>query len=218
MVKKENILFICAHNDDQIIGGGGTFAKYAEEGKNVKTVVFSYGEKSHPHLKPAIIVKKRIQEAKDSDKVLGGKGITFFGLEETKFPKEIKKKGIKEKLLQIIKKDNPAKIFTHSASDAHPDHRAIYNLIMDLIEENKIKSEVYSFEVWTLLKFRKTDLPQLVVDVTGTFNKKLEAYDLHESQVNLPLMIPMRFRMILQAKFNGWHHGHKYTEVFTKLN
>jgi len=35
MPKKETILVLAAHNDDQAIGAGGTLAKYAQEGKKV---------------------------------------------------------------------------------------------------------------------------------------------------------------------------------------
>jgi LmbE family N-acetylglucosaminyl deacetylase len=52
MAKKGTVLVIVAHNDDHIIGAGGTLAKYAQEGKKVRTIIMSYGESSHPHLKP----------------------------------------------------------------------------------------------------------------------------------------------------------------------
>ena len=42
--RKEAVLFLCAHNDDQLIGAGGTIAKYAKEGKKIVTIVFSFGE------------------------------------------------------------------------------------------------------------------------------------------------------------------------------
>lgn len=212
----ETILFLCAHNDDQIIGGGGTFAKYAKEGKRVKTVVFSYGEQSHPYLKPTVIVKTRVKEALKSDRILGGGGITFFGLAEGKFAKECAEKGVKERLIEIIEKERPDKIFTHSIDDPHPDHRSVHKLVFEIVAEKKLKN-VYTFDVWNPLNIRKRDQPRLVVDVTKTFQAKLKAYDAHESQVYLPLMIPMRLRMIVYALLAGWNNQCRYAEVFRKL-
>ena len=213
---KEHVLFVCAHNDDQIIGGGGTFAKYAEEGKHVTTVIFSYGEQSHPHLKRSVIVKTRINEAKASDNILGGKHLIFLGINEGKFTQEAQQKGIKEQLTELILKDKPAKIFTHSNDDPHPDHQAVHKLMRAITEELKLNN-VYTFDIWNPLKVFKRNVPKLVVDITDTFDKKVKAYEAHESQVNLLGMIPFRFRIRIDAIINGWTNHCKYAEVFHKL-
>ncbi len=210
----ETILFICAHNDDQIIGGGGTFAKYANEGKNLKTVIFAYGEKSHPHLQAKHVVAMRIKEARESDKILGGKGLIFLGMKEGKFINDSER--IKEQLLTIIKKEKPTKIFTHSVDDFHPDHRAVHKIFTELMAEQKLKCEVYTFDVWNPLKILKRNVPKLVVDITDTFATKLKAYEAHESQVNLPGMLPFRFRMRIDAWLNGWSNHSRYAELFHK--
>ncbi|MBI4144893.1 PIG-L family deacetylase [Candidatus Woesearchaeota archaeon] len=212
----ETILFLCAHNDDQIIGGGGTFAKYANEGKRVKTVVFSYGQQSHPYLKPGAIVKTRVKEALKSDRILGGSGITFLGLAEGKFLKGFAEKGIKDKVTDVIDKEKPDKIFTHSIDDPHPDHKAVHKLVTEITTEKRL-TNIYTFDVWNPLNIRRRDQPRLVVDVTKTFQAKLKAYDAHESQVYLPLMIPMRLRMIVYALLAGWNNQCRYAEVFRKL-
>jgi len=214
---KETILFLCAHNDDQIIGGGGTFAKYAKEGKKLKTVIFSYGEMSHPHLKRKIVVDMRRKEAEKSDKILGGNGLLFLGLSEGKFKKEIFAKGVHDQLTEYIKTENPSKIFTHSHDDPHPDHNAVHKLVTMLLKEKIITCPVYTFDVWNPFTIRKRNVPKLVVDVTDTFALKLKAYDAHESQVNLPLMLPMRLRMHFYARMAGWANNSKYAEVFHKL-
>ena len=67
---KETILAIAAHNDDHLIGAGGTLAKYAAEGKVIKTVICSFGEKSHPHLRKEIIVRRRVAESLKADRIM----------------------------------------------------------------------------------------------------------------------------------------------------
>ena len=104
--KAKNILVFCAHSDDQILGPGGTLAKYAEEGKNVYTYIFSYGEAGLPFHKIKEAVKIRVNEAKKADKIIGGKGVVFFGLKEGKFPEEVQEKKIVENLKKIIKEKN----------------------------------------------------------------------------------------------------------------
>lgn len=212
---KEKILILCAHNDDPVFGIGGTIAKYSKQGKIVKTVIFSFGEKSHPHLKPEVITKKRVKESLNSDIILGGKGITYLGLKEGKFPDEIEKKGIKEVVRRIIEKEKPNKIFTHSINDAHHDHRAVYSFVKGLIDEIKYKGDVYLFGVWSPVRIKNRDLPKMVVDVTETFDKKIEAIKAHESQQLT--ILSLLWNVYMKAIMNGWSNNCRYAEVFYKL-
>ena len=213
MPKKETILVLAAHNDDQVIGAGGTLAKYVNEGKKFITVVFSYGEKSHPHLKPEIIIEERKKEADACDKILGGSGIIYLNLQEGKFHEEFKKKKIKTKIKNIIKKIKPSKIFTHAIDDPHPDHRAIYRLVEEIIED--IPCDVYSFDIWNFLKLKHRDKPKLVVDISKTFNKKIDAIKVHKTQS--VAIASQLLKIYLKDFTNGFNNNCKYAEVFVKL-
>ena len=213
MPKQENVLTICAHNDDQIIGVGGTLAKYAKSGIRVNTLIFSYGENSHPHLKPEVIIKTRVGESLKSDKILGGSGVYYLGLKEGRFL--LNKNLVKEKIKDIIKKTKPSKIFTHSLDDPHPDHRAVHKIITELSGEMKKSHDIYSFDVWNPIRVRKRNLPKLVVDVTETFEKKIKAFKAHKSQ-KIP-MLSLMWNIHLKALINGWNNGVKYAEVFYKI-
>ena len=54
------IMVFAAHPDDEVIGAGGTIAKYAREGRQVVSVIFSYGEGSDPASEPENIIQKRV--------------------------------------------------------------------------------------------------------------------------------------------------------------
>ncbi|MBI2549293.1 PIG-L family deacetylase [Candidatus Woesearchaeota archaeon] len=209
----DTIITFCAHNDDQILGAGGTLAKYARQGYEVYTYIFSYGEQSHPWLKGEITAEMRIKEAHASDKVLGGKDIFFFGLKEGHFREEIQEKGIKEQMEAIIAEKQPKKIFTHSLDDPHPDHRVVYETVLEITQ--KIDCEVYSFNVWNLFNFKERDLPKLVVDISDTFSLKLDSFARHKSQKMT--MISLLWKVYLQAIINGLRHHAKYAEVFYKI-
>lgn len=61
-------MVFCAHPDDEVLGAGGTIAKYAREGKKVIAVIFSYGESSHPWMKKKIHDKNKSQRINQSRK------------------------------------------------------------------------------------------------------------------------------------------------------
>jgi len=215
MKKKEAIVVFCAHNDDQIVGAGGTLAKYADEGKDFYTVIFSYGESSHPHLKNHITKSMRIKEAAKSDQILGGKAIYYFGLREGKFPKDIKEKRVKQGIKNMIKSKKPLKIFTHSKDDPHPDHRAVNKTVRAVLEEIDYRGDVYSFDVWNPVNIRERHKPKLVVDVSKTFNKKIEAFKAHKSQK--PALITLTWSLYFRAMINGLQNRCRYAEVFYKI-
>ena len=212
---KETILTFCAHNDDQIIGVGGTLAKYAEQGKKIITVIFSYGETSHPHIKKEITIKTRVEESKKADKILGLKDTIYLGLGEGKFLKEIEQKKLKNKLKNIIKINKPTKIFTHSSDDPHPDHRAVNKIAKQIYDELKLDCGLYTFDVWNPIKIKKRGTPKLIVDITETFNQKVNAFKAHKSQ-SLTI-ITLLWSVYLKAILNGIENGVKFAEVFNKV-
>jgi len=60
----------------------------------------------------------------------------------------------------LIKQEKPIKIFTHSLNDPLPDHHAVAKIITDMLP--KITCPVYTYEVWTLFRFRQRNLPKLI--------------------------------------------------------
>ncbi|MBS3127731.1 PIG-L family deacetylase [Candidatus Woesearchaeota archaeon] len=219
MAEQESILIICAHNDDQIIGMGGTIAKYAAEGKKIHSIFFSLGEGSHPHLKTEVITKQRYFESKRADEILGATSIEYLGFPDTKIGETIHDRGreqIKQLILQKIEEHKPGKIFTNATDDTHHDHRAVAKLIQEMIDEEKISCAVYVFEVWHLTKLKGRHLPKLVVNTSEYFSKKIEAFKQHKSQwlVYYQFIWKLYFKERINGKKNKW----KYAEVFYKVN
>jgi len=211
----ESVFVICAHSDDQMLGPGGTLAKYAKEGKEIFTIILSYGETSHLWLKKRVSIEIRVKEAQNADKVIGGSGVVFFGLTEGKFLEEVEDKKIKDRIKELIKEKNPTKIFTHSVDDAHNDHRAVYKVVMELTDEINYKGDLLSFDIWHIVDFKKREKPKLYVDITDTFKTKLKALKCFESQ-KLVMLFPY-INVYIKAFINGLKNDCKYAEKFYKI-
>ena len=207
-----SVLNFCAHNDDQVIGAGGTLAKYAQEGKKVITVIFSYGEKSHPWMKRHEIAKTRVRESAVAGKILGEAQIVYLGLRENHFPEQAKELGLERKIQSLINTYKPEKIFTHSKDDPHPDHRAVFRIVTEAVAKMKERFPVFSFGIWSPISFKKNAV-KLVVDITPTFKKKIQAIREHKSQ-KLAVYTLMT-SVYVKALFNGLDHGCWFAEVFT---
>lgn len=208
----EKILFIAAHSDDHIFGAGGTIARYAEEGKQVHVIILSYGEKTHPWLKPNITKAFRADETFKADAIVGCTS-RFFDLKEGSFMTGYP--GIKNELKRMLQSIRPAKIFTHNNEDPHPDHRSAYTITRDLIKAVKIKPELYIFSIWNPFSVRKSHHPRMYVDITASHNKKMKAIKRFKSQwAALSILIG---GIIAREIKNGLHIGTKFAEQFYRV-
>ena len=211
--KKKSILVICAHSDDQIFGPGGTIAKYAEEGKEIYTIVFSYGFSSHPWYKEKVTAKKRVKEAQEADKIINGNGVVFLGILETKFLQN--KAKIENQLKRIIKEKKPIKIFTHSINDPHKDHRDIYKIVIETYDKINYKCDLYTFDVWNPVRLIKRNQPVMYVDISNYLKKKIQALRCFKSQKMS--MITLLWGVYLRAFLNGLNAKCRFAERFDKI-
>ena len=92
---KTAIIFV-AHSDDQAVGMGATVIKLAKEEYHTILVIFSAGQKSHPHYREDVIIKKRIQETEGIGRRFGIHQNIYFGLEDNKLKEEIQNKILKK--------------------------------------------------------------------------------------------------------------------------
>lgn len=209
---KESIIVFGAHNDDHIIGAGGTLAKYAKEGKRVFVVIFSYGESSHFWLKKKVTVEMRVNESKKADKIIGIRNTSYLGLKEGNFFNDTKEKKIEARITSMILKNNPEKIFMHCIDDPHPDHRAVYKIILKILDKIDYKGEVYSYEIWNPVNLKKRNSPKLFVDISKTFDKKIESIKAHKSQKMS--IFSLLWNVYRKDFFNGMSNNCRFAEVF----
>ena len=212
---RNSVMVFCAHSDDQIFGAGGTLAKYAREGGKIFTVVFSFGEYSHPWLRKRVTIEIRVEESQRADKVIGGSGVIFLGLKEGKFASEIEEKDVKANIARIIEKNRPSKIFTHSIDDPMPDHRAVHKCILSILDKMEYECDVYTFDIWNLFNARERKNPKMYVDISSTFKTKLKALKCFKSQWHA--MFSLLWSVYFKAFMDGLSNNCRFAERFYKV-
>ncbi len=215
-----SIVVFAAHNDDHALAMGGTIAKHYRQGDDVTTFIGSFGELSHPHFKPEVIRKTRVREAQRADRALGGTGrVVFLGLKEFSFAEDYGRKGFAKKLAKRLRELRPARIYVPVGNDTHPDHKAIGRLALGLVDQTKLRCEVYGYYVYPNLRHAKA--PRLYNDVSGTYRKKLEALKAFRSQISLfSYAITNNFVFVYTLFRNGvfgFLRGARWVETFYKL-
>jgi LmbE family N-acetylglucosaminyl deacetylase len=208
----KNAIVFTPHNDDDSVGCIGTLIKLKEEGYNIIKVIFSAGQKSHPHYKEEIIIHKRIKEAEGLGKRFGISQNIYFSLRDNKLDEEIISKDIKERIKRILKKYKPRKIFVTSEFDIHRDHRAVNQVVVKVVDDLNYNADVYTYEVWNILKENK---PVIYSDISKYFKAKIAMMKSFRSQ--WMFMYPLMFVSYVRGMFYGFKNNCRYAEKFYKI-
>jgi N-acetylglucosamine malate deacetylase 2 len=235
-----SVIVCCAHPDDEALGLGGTIAQYTKQSIPVIVVLFTDGESSHPFHKKEYVQKIRREEISGAGKVLGVSKIIHLGLRDGSLTTDVKKPLVKQLLVDIFEQYHPQKVFTHSRDDMlYPDHVAVHKVTISAVKEYRDKQlelthlssirashsqesklsdmqtvEVYTFNIWGMTLF-DTFAPQLLVDITSSFDKKIRAIEQFKSQkLAIAQLLPTIVYKAVQA---GSKINVQYAESFRKV-
>ena len=184
----KKILVISPHQDDEVLGCGGSIIKYCKNGDKVHVVYIIAGWSGIPEInskQEAIKISEK--EARNACKILGvGKAI--FMREEDRNISESGK--IIQKLIKIIREINPNLIYAPHPEEKDIEHRITYKItkeaswlskspyLPDLGDPTKSIEAIYLYEVWTPMKNF-----YLKEDITKEIDIKLKALSEYKSQL-----------------------------------
>ena len=199
MFNKSEIMVISAHPDDSEFGAAGSVAKWTREGRRVVYVVCTSGDKGtdNPDIPPQQLAKILEKEQKDAAAVLGVSHVIFLrytnqGLEDTS---DFRKAIVRQ--IRIYKPEMVVTSDPYRRYIWHRDHRitgqvtldAVFPYARDLLAyPDLIEEGIMPHKVKKILFFGTEDV-NLRIDITDTFQLKLEALRCHKSQI-IQLGIP----------------------------
>jgi N-acetylglucosamine malate deacetylase 1 len=176
-----DILAIGAHPDDMELICGGTLVRANMLGRSTGILDLAAGEmasRGTPDL--------RAREAAQAAKVMGvsvreNLGFPDGGIQNTP--------DTRAKVAVVIRRLKPKIVITHSQHGRHPDHPTVAQLVRDACFVAGLKKVAPEFaphrplKVIHALSFREDNQkPTFVVDITESFEKKLEAIGCYASQ------------------------------------
>jgi len=186
---KPRVIMFGAHPDDCDHGGGGTAAIFASMGYQVKFVSVTNGDAGHQDMKGPQLAERRLKEAQEAGRRLG---VTYDVLDNH----DGQLLPTLEVRLQIIKKIREWKadiVIAPRPNDYHPDHRYTGVLVQDaayMVAVPDIAPETPALKKNPLFlyfedRFQRPNpfRPDIAVNITSVFDKKIDALDAHTSQV-----------------------------------
>lgn len=186
--EKSRIIVIGAHPDDCEYAAGGTAALLSNMGHAVKFVAVTNGDAGHQTMKGQELAARRYLETQEVAKRLG---VTYDVLDNhdgALLP-------TLEVRLQIIKKIrewNADVVIAPRPNDYHPDHRYTGVLVQDaayMVEVPNIAPEAPALRKTPVFLYAQDYFqrpnpfrPDIVVDISNVYAKKISAFDAHVSQ------------------------------------
>jgi LmbE family N-acetylglucosaminyl deacetylase len=232
-MNKKVILAIGAHPDDIDSAAAGTVAKWVEEGATAYYLIATDGGKGSDDstMTTERLTKIRRQEQQQAAKVIGAKEVFFLNFPDAELVGDMR---LKEQLVRYIRKLKPDTVITLSTalffkSDPeddgyvnHTDHRVLAEAVMDsvfplsrdrLTFPHLIEEGLLPHKTKELLMLNAQE-PSFMVDISSTYEKKMEAMRCFVSQFGDQKDFPW---IEESNRYWGKQLGVKYAENFTRL-
>ena len=181
----KRILVFAPHNDDEVLGVGGTIAKYASEGHEVY-ICEATSAKNDPVL--VEIIKK---EALESHKLLGVKDTFFLELPVVAI-KDTPTIEVNRKFEEIVKYIKPNIAFIPHKGDMHIDHAEVAKAAMVALRpiENPQVETIYAYETlseteWNSPTVDNIFIPNCFSDISDYIGLKIEAMKCFKTQLKV---------------------------------
>jgi N-acetylglucosamine malate deacetylase 1 len=175
------VLVVVAHPDDEVLGCGGTIARFAKEGRQVHVLQLADGESSRSSgaaLKVGELFENRISAAQRACEIMGCASLECIGLPDNR--------------LDSLDQYKPVTVFTHHSGDVNIDHRIVHEAVLAACRPLPGHSvrELIFFEIPSSTEWRPSAsglpyMPNMFVDISDTLPIKLQAMEAYASELRL---------------------------------
>ena len=204
------VLVFAPHNDDEVLGVGGTIAKFANEGHTVYVCEVTGG--------PSANVLQN--EARKAHQILGVKETIHLNLPAVKL-KSLDVAEINAPIANTINSIKPEIVFTPFIGDMHIDHREVTESVLVAVRpiDNSSVKTVYMYETlsetgWNIPNNDRSFIPDTWIDISTYIDTKVEAMRCYESQIKLFPNPRSEDAIRAMAMYRGSTVSLRYAEAF----
>lgn len=182
------IIMIGAHPDDCDGDGGGTAILFAAMGHAVKFVSVTNGDAGHQTEGGGALAKRRIAEAKEAGKRFG----VEYDVLDNHDGELVPSLEVRLQIIRKIREWNADVVIAHRPNDYHPDHRYTGVLVQDaayMVGVPNIAPDTPPLRKNPVFLYFQDGFqrpnpfrPDIAIDITSVFAKKVNALAAHESQ------------------------------------
>lgn len=183
----EKMLVFAPHPDDDIIGCGGTIARFVAQGSQAAIVYLTSGESGSLAHHPLDLARRREEEARAAAALLGVNDCLFLRQPDGYIGWS---QELADSLVSIIRSRQPSMVFLPHAGEGVRDHRQCSRLVQEACQRAAgpwfpacgqqpwSVNKLCAYEVWTPL-----NPYNIAVDISDFIQLKLHALRAHKSQL-----------------------------------
>ena len=198
-------MVIAPHCDDESLGCGGTLYKHHCRGDAITAVFMTNGAMCGSENQE--IINTRKEEAEQAAKILGINKCVFLGHPDRQLKTS---EAIILQTANLLKEIKPDIAYLPFYLDNHPDHMESARICLAAIRRHPVKN-VFFYELWT------TMIPNCLIDISKTVEKKMEAIGVYRSQKNIHLFAE-KVKSLNHYRSLGSDGRYQYAEAFFELN
>jgi LmbE family N-acetylglucosaminyl deacetylase len=217
----KNVIVISAHPDDETLGAGGTILKHVANGDNVYWLIVTNVFENQGFSKER--VESRQEEIREVEKLLGISKTYLLDYPTMTLSSSSLIKMVPE-ISTVFSEVQPEIIYTLNRSDAHSDHRVIFDAVMACTKSFRYPfiKQILMYECISETEFapalaEKAFLPNYFVDITDYLDRKNEIMKVFESEIGEHPFPRSLENIRALAHFRGASVGVKYAEAFQLL-
>jgi LmbE family N-acetylglucosaminyl deacetylase len=217
---KRNILVVAPHPDDDIIGCGGSIARYIHHGFSVMVAYLTSGEEGSIDSTGKDVSSLREREVKAAADVLGHPDLEFLRMKDG-YVQAYRQEGLTV-LTRIIRQQRPSIIYFPHSREEHSDHKAAHDIVKEAARRAGgpwfaecgaspwRPDALLCYEVWTPIQN-----VSYIEDISPFMEVKMRALAQHQSQIS---SLPYEEATRALNRFRGITTGRgDYCECFEVL-
>jgi LmbE family N-acetylglucosaminyl deacetylase len=224
----KKILIIAAHPDDEVLGCGGTIARYREKNIPVRVVFLAEGVTSrydNIELQSDHVINESKRRNSNAFIALNKLSVhpdqIFVNNRYCCRLDQVAQLDLVKEVERHISEWEPSCIYTHSPYDVNIDHRVVYQVVLAAIRPNKSSSlvEMYSFEVLSSTEWNtaKPFHANVFVDVCDFIDLKIEAMKLYKGEMYSMPHSRSEESIRSLSRYRGVQAGLEYAEAFNLI-
>ena len=191
-MESRRVLVFAPHPDDEVLGCGGTIARYISEGYKAYVCVVTCGK---PPVFDNSIAEKNgwphtlYPEIVEAHKILGIEKTYFLSFPAAAM-ETAPRYEVNKKVMEVIEEVKPDTVFIPHFGDMQKDHTAVAESVMVAVRpkyKHKVRY-VYSYEClseteWNIPHAANTFIPNVFIDISDSIDIKTAALGCYKSQL-----------------------------------
>ncbi len=225
MALGERILIIAAHPDDEVLGCGGTIARFIDSGAVVRIVFLAEGVTAR--YLPDQLAEPDVLQRSDRRNLNAfiAAGVLGVPSNQVFVEKRLCCQLDQTPLIDVVRQIEshigdflPTRLFTHAADDPNVDHGIAHRAVLAAVRPHarQYLKAVYAFEVLSSTEWNPLRPFQCKAffDVTTTIDRKVQALAAYDDEMRLPPHPRSEEVVRALARFRGAASGSHYAEGF----